>query len=417
MTRQHHRAAALLLTLCIIAGAFAFTGVRASAMSIDPLYISLLDEIYTAINNGFSTAYSGYNTVDVENSSMSEAAKDYFICKWQDAGQGGSNLRNTIYALADIDGNGVNELLLSADLNDPGNIDVVYTIRNGKIVTVETYAYRSMGAYCGNVICSYGSMSANMGSSTYYKMINGYQLEPIESVITEFTTTDTAIYWYYTGNNYDARTQITKAKFDSIVEKYANAEPPVWYYLIDASSPYFDVRTGDWYCNSVMYVYKNGFMTGTSGVAFSPDNTLSRAMLATVLYRVEGQPAVSGTPNFSDVPAGEWYSDAVLWASENGIVGGYGNGQFGTNDSLTREQLATMLHRYAGYRGYDLSMAADLSGYSDSVEISSWAVDAMSWAVETGLISGNTATTLNPSGSATRAQCATILMRFIESIA
>ena len=125
-------------------------------------------------------------------------------------------------------------------------------------------------------------------------------------------------------------------------------------------------------------------------------------MLVTVLYRLEGEPAVTGTSGFSDVAGGTWYTDAVVWASENSIVEGYGGGLFGTNDSVTREQMAKILYGYASYKGYDVTSTADLSTYADANEISAWAEAAMKWANAEGLITGVTETTLVPSGHAVR---------------
>jgi hypothetical protein len=143
---------------------------------------------------------------------------------------------------------------------------------------------------------------------------------------------------------------------------------------------------------------------------------MTRAMLVTVLYRLEGKPSVTGTCDFTDVKSGEWYTDAVIWASANKIVGGYGDGHFGTDDSVTREQLAVILMNYAKYKGYDVMKTADLTVYSDAASINSWATDAMKRAVTKGLVTGTTKTTLSPTGTASRAQVATILMRFIENV-
>jgi len=134
----------------------------------------------------------------------------------------------------------------------------------------------------------------------------------------------------------------------------------------------------------------------------------------TVLHRLEGSPAVTGANNFTDVKNGEWYTNAVIWANANDIVSGYGNGLFGTNDPITREQMAAILYRYAGYKGYDVTAAANLSAYTDAADISGWAEKAMRWANAEGLITGRTTTTLVSGGTATRAEVASILNRFVE---
>lgn len=185
----------------------------------------------------------------------------------------------------------------------------------------------------------------------------------------------------------------------------------------DAGLPFTDVASGSWYYDSVAYVYEQGLMGGTGEGRFSPDLTTSRAMIVTILYRLEGSPAVSGGASFADVTAGQWYSDGVAWASANGIVTGYSNGSFGPDDTITREQMAAILYRYARYKGYDLSAQAALDGYADAAQVSAYAADAMKWAVGSGLITGTSGTTLSPAGSATRAQAAVILARFCQTLA
>jgi len=176
-----------------------------------------------------------------------------------------------------------------------------------------------------------------------------------------------------------------------------------------------DVPVGSWYYNAVEYMYKNGMMSGTSPTTFGPNANLSRAMLAQVLYNLEGKPAVSGAP-FQDVPANQWYANAVAWAAENGIVSGYGNGRFGPDDPITREQLATILYRYAGKMGYDVTVRGDLSAFADQGDIAAYARDAMSWAVGTGLIAGMQNNQIAPGGSASRAQAAFFLTRFCRQV-
>ena len=185
----------------------------------------------------------------------------------------------------------------------------------------------------------------------------------------------------------------------------------------DVGLPFVDVPSGSWYEDAVWYVYENGLMAGTSDTTFAPDITTSRGMIVTILYRLEGTPAVSGASGFTDVADGQYYADAVAWAAANNIVGGYGNGLFGPDDTITREQMAAILYRYAQYKGYDVTASADLSGYSDVAQVSSYALAALQWANAEGLVNGTSDTTLTPGGSATRAQVAVILMRFCESSA
>ena len=181
-----------------------------------------------------------------------------------------------------------------------------------------------------------------------------------------------------------------------------------------AGLPFTDVAVGDWYYDAVAYVYENGLMTGTSGTLFSPNATTTRAMIVTILYRLEGSPVANGSAGFTDVAYGTWYTAAVNWAAANDIVTGYGSGKFGPMDPITREQMAAILFRYADFKGMDTSARADLSGYTDAGDISAYAVEAMSWANAEGFITGTTATTLKPQGSATRAQVATILTRYAQ---
>lgn len=181
------------------------------------------------------------------------------------------------------------------------------------------------------------------------------------------------------------------------------------------SIPFTDVSAGDWFYDSVGYVYGAGLMNGTSPTAFGPDQTTTRAMIVTILYRYEGSPA-AGSSSFRDVAAGQYYTAAVAWAAQNGVVNGYSSTQFGPNDTITREQMAAILYRYAQYKGYDVSGRADLSVYSDGNRVSSYARDAVAWANKAGLINGVDARTLQPGGSATRAQVAAILTRFCQSI-
>lgn len=183
------------------------------------------------------------------------------------------------------------------------------------------------------------------------------------------------------------------------------------------SGNFTDVSSGDWYYEAVQYAYKNGLMTGTGGGAFSPNATVTRGMLVTILYRLEGTDAASGANPFTDISSGSYCEQVAAWAAANGIVSGYGDGRFGPNDALTREQLAAILYRYAQYKGYDLSGTGSLSGYSDASAISSYARTAMAWANAEGLITGTSGNLLSPKGTATRAQTAVILMRFCQRLA
>lgn len=169
-----------------------------------------------------------------------------------------------------------------------------------------------------------------------------------------------------------------------------------------------DVAADAWYADAVEYVRDNGLMSGTSGTTFSPEGMMTRAMLATTLYREAGSPVVSGTDAFTDTQEGAWYSDAVLWVSQEGVISGYGNGLFGTNDPVTREQIAAILWRYAG------SPAAGAGqDFVDESAIASYAVGAVDWVRANGVMNGMDGNRFSPKSSATRAQVATILRNYL----
>lgn len=181
------------------------------------------------------------------------------------------------------------------------------------------------------------------------------------------------------------------------------------------SSNFIDVARGSWYYDAVSYVASEGLMTGTGTNTFSPDGMTSRAQIVTILWRLSGEPSAL-TGAFTDVPAGQYYSTAVAWASREGIVTGVGNNRFEPNTNITREQLSVMLYRYAQDCGYSTTSRANITGYYDYARVGSYARDALSWAVGAGLITGTTTTTLSPQNTANRAQVATILMRFCENV-
>ena len=178
------------------------------------------------------------------------------------------------------------------------------------------------------------------------------------------------------------------------------------------SERFSDVAAGAWYEDAVSYVLGEKLFNGTGSSTFSPDSPMTRAMLVTVLHRLEGTPSPAAGSIFTDVPSGQWYTDAVAWADQNGVVTGYGGGRFGTDDDITRQQLAAVLYRYASLKGYDTSASAVLSQYWDADSIADWAESSMRWAVSSGVITGMDSSTLSPSGTASRAQVAAMLMRF-----
>ena len=184
-----------------------------------------------------------------------------------------------------------------------------------------------------------------------------------------------------------------------------------------ACAKFTDVNRSLWYHEGIDYVIENGLMNGVSDDRFAPMSTTNRAMIVTILWRLEGEPA-GPDAGFADVADGQWYSEAIDWAAANGIVTGYSAEKFGPMNSITREQMAAILYRYADYKGYDVASGEDTNilSYVDAENVSEYAIASMQWAVGEGLINGVEGNALAPQGTATRAQVATILMRFCENI-
>ena len=199
---------------------------------------------------------------------------------------------------------------------------------------------------------------------------------------------------------------------ERVDELYMNGSKTVYA----AWEPFDDAGRGDWFYDSVVYVYENGLMDGVSDTLFDPDGTVTRAQLVTMLWRLDGEPSVNYALPFTDVSGGEWYAEAVRWAAGEGIVNGVSETEFAPNAAVTREQLAAILHRYAQHKGYDVSIgeSTNILSYSDFASISEYAISAMQWVCGEGIITGVTESTLEPRGTATRAQSAAILMRFLE---
>lgn len=183
----------------------------------------------------------------------------------------------------------------------------------------------------------------------------------------------------------------------------------------DVRLPFTDVSRTSWFYADAAFVYEKGLFSGTDSSTFSPDASMTRAMLVTVLYRLEGQPAVTGNSSFADVKSGVYYERAVIWAAANGIVTGTGSASFSPDAKVTREQLAAILYRYAQYRKLDPSANAKLNGFSDADNVSGYASAALGWAVVEGLVNGASGR-LMPKGNATRAQVAAIFHRFVENM-
>ena len=179
--------------------------------------------------------------------------------------------------------------------------------------------------------------------------------------------------------------------------------------------PFTDVKEGAWYYEAVQFVVSEGLFKGVTETIFAPNNKMDRAMVVTVLYRLANEPEVEGECAFTDVEKSAYYYNALLWANQNGIVKGVTETTFAPRTAVSREQLVTFLYRYAQLQGKDVSQKADLTRYTDAEKVSAFAVEAMAWAVGNGLVEGVDAATLAPKNTATRAQFATILMRFVEN--
>ena len=235
-----------------------------------------------------------------------------------------------------------------------------------------------------------------------YKFVGWYADEDLTKKIDEvYLTQDTTVY----------------AKWEKIEEEVPE-EPDETEEIKETETISFkDVKENDWFYEAVSYAVENGLMSGMSEDIFAPNTPLTREMLAVVLYNVEGQPESTEADTFTDVKGDMWYTDAILWANENGIVAGYDNGAYGVGDLITREQFATILYRYAQFKGYDTTQGGmAVREFSDYENISDYARPAMAWAVNAGIMGGMDDGTLMPQGKATRAEAATMLMNFCENM-
>lgn len=178
---------------------------------------------------------------------------------------------------------------------------------------------------------------------------------------------------------------------------------------------YTDVKENDWYYASVTKASNMGLLNGMSENKFAPKENLSRSMLATILYRLAGSPDVKHDNVFTDIKEDSWYTKAIIWASQNGIVNGVGNNKFAPDANVTREQIATMLYRFAELKNTNVTVTEDKTGnYADSTKISSYALNPMKWALANGILNGDSATTVSPTKNATRAEAATLIVRFAD---
>ena len=247
--------------------------------------------------------------------------------------------------------------------------------------------------------------------------VGGEAFNPEETYTIDFMGAGGDTYYAFkaASSGYDSGVPLDEVVMDYITSELKGVVSKAQYGETDNrihTISYNDVKAGDWYANAVNYVTLTGLMNGT-GDGFSPNLAINRGMMVTVLYRMAGSPEVTAENPFTDVPADTWYTDAVIWASENGITAGTSETTFSPTNSLTREQLATFFYRFADFENPDpIEITGDLTGFTDAGQVASYATDAMKWAIGEGLISGTTETTLSPKATATRAQVATILMRY-----
>ena len=268
-------------------------------------------------------------------------------------------------------------------------------------VPITTFSITVKDAENGTVTCYAHGAAKDAVVTLHVKADVGYQLASL-------TVTDA-------NGNTRAVTKVDEKTYTFVMPACAVTVEAL-FAPITSGLPFTDVNTGDWFYGAVKFVYENGLMDGVGNNLFAPNATLNRAMAVTILYRLEGSPDLDGENlgyPFADVDGDTWYSDAVYWARLNGIVDGVENNHFDPTGSLTREQMATVLYRYAQYKGADVSASGDIGGFADSANVSSWAVDAVKWAVGSGLVNGVEGNALAPQGTSTRAQAATVLMRFV----
>lgn len=329
------------------------------------------------------------------------------------------------YALTDMDGNGTDELFIGAASLDPAIGIYGVWIYDGK----KPYKFMddySLGYRTRCIPCQYGiykvtgSGGAYTGGIDFYKLgTDGYSKELVESLYYDGFPSGNMKYYHSTENvDFSQYTEISKSEFDRIENRYTEKELD-WRLLDDTAivkegnEPFVDVISADWFYDPVEAVYNSRLMTGMTPVTFGPAENLSRAQFSTILYRMEGEPFANYAGQFPDVPFGQFYTASVAWANKANVIGGYSNGCFGPADSITREQMAVMMYRYAQYKNYNVSDSADLSNFPDVQKVSSFSGKAMEWAVGAGLIKGDMGN-INPQGNASRAQCATIIQRFMD---
>ena len=313
---------------------------------------------------------------------------------------------------ATVNGDGIKSLNIGENI-----ITIVVTAEDGttqKVYTITITRESGGGSSVGTSVTNYTiSFNSNGGSTISNQTVaaGGRATKPADPVREDYKFegwySDAALTTLYDFTSTVNRNITLYAKWDEII---IDPDKP-----LDWINPYLDVTGANWFYEAVRFVSVKGLMNGMSKDKFSPNTSLTRAMIVTILWRLEGEPAAEGMyADFSDVVQGSWYEKAVGWAAENEIVLGYPGGFFKPNGPVIREEVMTILYRYAKYKELDTSATTDLSDYADMGNISSWALDAMRWAVAEGIIQGRTPTTIVPQGISTRAEIAMIFKRYIE---
>lgn len=296
----------------------------------------------------------------------------------------------------------VNGETKTADANTGVTFTYTRPSSGGSISTPTTYAVNVNAATNGAVAADKKTASKGTTVTVTASPSKGYVVDAVKVV--DKDGKDVAV----TGK--DGKYVFTMPGSAVTVTGTFKAETPAPVAL-----PFTDVKSGNWFYDAVKYAYAQGLMTGTSATTFAPNGTMNRAMIVTVLYRLEKSPAVTGASKFTDVPAGQWYSDAVAWAAANKIVNGYDETTFGPMNAVTREQMAAILFRYEQVKGLEnVTLEENLNRFPDQNKISAYAIPALQWAVGQKIINGNADGTLDPTGTATRAQVAQIFTNLLN---
>ena len=305
------------------------------------------------------------------------------------------------------EGTNLDDLDLGVEMNSDGiPVDVVNSITGERDTVQMPLAHDGDFGFTMTLTAPLGAENSGYWANLYHYKVNGGEADredPLgDDEADEQLSYETAA---RIGDDGSATLPLSHAsQYAIVIDDHSHAASEL---------PFTDVRTDDWFYDPVCCVYEMGLMTGVSAAEFAPNTTTTRGMVAAMLHRLEDSPTAENA-GFSDVHDGDWYATAVNWAAGVGIVGGFGDGTFQPNAAITREQMASILYRYAAYKGMDVSARATLDGYID--QPSAWAEDVMQWAVAEGLLTGISEDRLQPQGPATRAQVAAIFERFLENI-